>query len=302
MKTLYNSPYYAALQAALDFRTAGQTAKANAMQHLADQPRAIWLGDWTKDVTKMVNDAVTAAGSTQIAVFVAYNIPQRDGTDYSAGGALDTVAYWKFIAQIAAGVKRRECWVVLEPDALAHVDFLIADGVTPEDALNQPAFAKRIAMLSAAVDTLTAAGAKVFIDAGSYNWVPASVMVPRLIAAGVARAAGFCVNPSDSETTANSVRFANEVREGIRYKTGVSVGFVVDVGRNGAGAPAGGGEAAWCNPSSLRIGAKPTLVTGIPNCRGLLWIKPPGESDGTCNGGPSAGTWWLEGALRLSGL
>jgi endoglucanase len=33
---------------------------------------------------------------------------------------------------------------------------------------------------------------------------------------------------------------------------------------------------------------------------GLLWIKAPGESDGSCNGGPSAGTWWPEYALGLA--
>jgi len=31
-----------------------------------------------------------------------------------------------------------------------------------------------------------------------------------------------------------------------------------------------------------------------------LWIKRPGESDGTCNGGPAAGGWWIAGALELA--
>ena len=29
----------------------------------------------------------------------------------------------------------------------------------------------------------------------------------------------------------------------------------------------------------------------------FLWIKTPGESDGTCSGGPAAGKWWGEYAL-----
>lgn len=32
----------------------------------------------------------------------------------------------------------------------------------------------------------------------------------------------------------------------------------------------------------------------------FLWVKPPGESDGTCNGGPAAGRWWPEYALGLA--
>ncbi|MET0953525.1 MAG: hypothetical protein ABWX57_09565 [Aeromicrobium sp.] len=31
------------------------------------------------------------------------------------------------------------------------------------------------------------------------------------------------------------------------------------------------------------------------------WVKHPGESDGTCNGGPAAGLWWRAGALALLG-
>ena len=31
-----------------------------------------------------------------------------------------------------------------------------------------------------------------------------------------------------------------------------------------------------------------------------LWVKRPGESDGPCNGGPSAGQWWPEYALGLA--
>lgn len=30
-----------------------------------------------------------------------------------------------------------------------------------------------------------------------------------------------------------------------------------------------------------------------------MWIKPPGESDGSCNGGPTPGKFWLDYALDL---
>jgi endoglucanase len=32
----------------------------------------------------------------------------------------------------------------------------------------------------------------------------------------------------------------------------------------------------------------------------FLWIKQPGESDGTCNGGPKAGSWWNDIAVELA--
>lgn len=250
-------------------------------------PQALWLGEWVKDVKATVDAAVTAAGTTQMRVFVAYNIPQRDCGSYSSGGAIDTVSYWTFIGQIAAGLKGRLAIVVLEPDSTALVD-----------CLDEAALTKRLAMLSAAVDTLTAAGARVYIDAGSYNWIPAKTIAPRLIAAGVARARGFALNVSDSELTINGSKFAEELRAEIKAATGVGTSkYVIDVSRNGAGAPPGG---EWCNPPSLRLGIQPTLVTGIPNCDGLLWIKRPGESDGLCNGGPEAGKWFQAGADLLA--
>ena len=73
--------------------------------------------------------------------------------------------------------------------------------------------------------------------------------------------------------------------------------FVVDTSRNGLG-PTPDGQ--WCNPPGRALGAAPTLETGDPAADAFLWIKRPGESDGACNGGPSAGTWWADYALGLA--
>ncbi len=70
--------------------------------------------------------------------------------------------------------------------------------------------------------------------------------------------------------------------------------FVVDTSRNGNGS---NGE--WCNPTGRAIGQTPTNQTGNALVDALLWVKTPGESDGTCNGGPSAGVWWPDYALSL---
>jgi endoglucanase len=65
--------------------------------------------------------------------------------------------------------------------------------------------------------------------------------------------------------------------------------FVIDTSRNGAGAAPGG---AWCNPPGRALGASPGSAGHGARVDALLWIKRPGESDGTCNGGPSAGAFW----------
>jgi len=44
----------------------------------------------------------------------------------------------------------------------------------------------------------------------------------------------------------------------------------------------------------------PTAVDDGTHLDALLWVKLPGESDGSCNGGPPAGRWWQEIALELA--
>jgi endoglucanase len=50
-----------------------------------------------------------------------------------------------------------------------------------------------------------------------------------------------------------------------------------------------------------RLGRTPEIVAGR-KLDAYLWVKAPGESDGSCNGGPYAGAWWPAYALRLMGL
>jgi len=40
--------------------------------------------------------------------------------------------------------------------------------------------------------------------------------------------------------------------------------------------------------------------TADPNCDAYLWLKRPGESDGSCNGAPAAGAFWDKQAIELA--
>jgi endoglucanase len=79
------------------------------------------------------------------------------------------------------------------------------------------------------------------------------------------------------------------------------VHFVIDTSRNGAGPPPEDGSPDhWCNPPGMRLGEAPTTSPDLPRVDALLWIKQPGDSDGTCRGAPPAGQWWPQAALELS--
>jgi len=75
---------------------------------------------------------------------------------------------------------------------------------------------------------------------------------------------------------------------------------VIDTSRNGAG-PAPDSELNWCNPSGRALGTPPTVATGGAHADAYLWIKRPGESDGTCGkGDPPAGTFVNQYAIDLA--
>jgi endoglucanase len=85
--------------------------------------------------------------------------------------------------------------------------------------------------------------------------------------------------------------------------------FVIDTGRNGRGPQEAGVYAVppysqppaviagllasnFCNPPHAGLGQRPTADTRVPLVDAYLWIKAPGESDGTCDiAGTSPRAW-----------
>ena len=114
-------------------------------------------------------------------------------------------------------------------------------------------------------------------------------MAARLRSAGVADADGFALNVSNFSTTEANVAYGRALSSALG-----GAPFVIDTSRNGNGR---GDD--WCNPSGRAVGERPTSSTGQAAVDAYLWLKRPGESDGTCNGGPPAGTFWAEYAIAL---
>lgn len=260
---------------------AARAPDAELMDKIASQPYVDWIGDWFSDVRSAVSSRtteITNAGA--LPVFVAYNIPNRDCGSYSAGGASAPAAYRSWIRAFAAGIGTRKAIVILEPDALPDLTCLSATEA-----------AARTELISDAVQVMKAQpNVAVYIDAGNSSWESAPTMIGRLNAAGVQLADGFALNISNFETNANTEAYGAVVSQGLGGKH-----FVYDTSRNGRGP-----TNTWCNPDGRGLGDKPSTNTGNPLVDARLWIKYPGESDGTCNGGPAAGVWWPSYAVGLA--
>ncbi|SCE37913.1 endoglucanase [Streptomyces sp. DfronAA-171] len=177
---------------------------------------------------------------------------------------------------------------MLEPDALLH----LVDGCTPDEFHEE-----RYDLLKGAIEKLAALPhTTVYLDAGNPGWQRPEVLAEPLRRAGIDAADGFAVNVSNFETTERSIAYGKDLSRLVGGKH-----FVVDTSRNGNG-PATQGDPGerWCNPPGRALGEPPTTRTDDPLVDAYLWVKRPGESDGTCKGGPKAGEWWGAYALGLA--
>jgi endoglucanase len=254
---------------------------AAALDKIAKQPQAEWFGEWSGDIKSAARarmSAITSVGA--LPVFIVYDVPDRDCGQYSAGGAQSSAAYLRWIAELAAGIGERKAVLILEPDLLGQLEKCGSRG-------------PRVAMIEHALRTLKAQPQiVVYLDAGNPSWVPAGEMARRLLDAGVKYADGFSLNVSNYISTADCLTYGKDLSARVG-----GAHFVIDTSRNGNGPTP---DHQWCNPDGRALGNPPTANTGEPLCDAFLWLKRPGESDGSCNGGPKAGEWWPEAALGMA--
>jgi endoglucanase len=279
--TFYANPQSTASIAAASAAAANpDSAEAQTLARIAEQPAATWLLpekfplDTVQSDVAAIADAAAAAG--QEPIFVIYGIPNRDCGNFSAGG-LSEAEYPVWVSAIASALATRPAVVILEPDALAL-------------ASECGNVAQRVAQIQQGVTTLAGTIATVYLDAGHSDWVDAATIADLLNQAGVQQVRGFATNVSNYNSNAEEQEFGEAVSA---LTNGAH--FVVDSSRNGKGS---NGE--WCNPAGRAIGTTPEVNTDNGLRDAYLWVKLPGESDGTCNNGPTAGDWWNERALELA--
>ena len=264
-------------------RAAAGTPEQAAAEYLSAQPTAFWLtpeavppGDVAKTIEQLASEA--RAQSARVAV-VVYGLPGRDCGGHSAGG-LDEEAYAAWTREIGVALRAAadvSPIVVLEPDSLA---------LAPECGNVE----ERIRQLRDAAGALRSDDTSIYVDAGHSQWLPVAEMaglVSRVAAGGGIR--GFATNVSNYNATGDEIAYAHELAGRLD-----GMHALIDTSRNGAGS-----DGEWCNPAGALVG-EPGGEIGDDVVDTNLWIKPPGESDGECHGGPPAGTWWPDGAVELT--
>jgi endoglucanase len=104
---------------------------------------------------------------------------------------------------------------------------------------------------------------------------------------GVDLADGFATNISNFQKTNFELAYAKKLStllDGKRY--------IIDTSRNGNGPGKSRGNAPqWSDPIGVKIGYKPTTLVTHEGLDAFLWVKPPGEADGSAF---PAGSWHPE--------
>jgi endoglucanase len=281
----YVNPNSNARKTADQWYANGRTAAAQQMEKIARNPDIFYFSEWTMNAAggtpahvDWQTDRITAAGA--LPVYGVYAIPHRDCGSYSGGGFTTGAQYKAWIDDIVTGMQGREAVFVIEPDALAA------------GCLTDAQWQERFSLIRYAVNRLESTGSHTYIDA-SNCFAPNDYIINHLKQAGIADATGFARNTSNFCWSSSEVEHGTTISKAVGGKH-----FIIDTSRNGFGPYQGANN--WCNPPGRALGIQPTANTGNNLVDAYYWLKRPGESDGTCNGGPSAGTWWPDYALVLA--
>jgi endoglucanase len=261
------------------------------LDHISQQPVAYWLKPDANDIYQSVRGIVKRAKLAKAIPVLVSSYFQLEGntkiTTIVGNQNLESIAqhYQAWIHHVAQGIGSYPAILVLEPNLLAQL--VDAPG---------PIQTRLIKSIWDAIQLLRFhSGARIYLDAGHPAWIPAEQMAVMLGRSAIDLADGFVVNTTNFIENERNIAFGEAISSRLGDKP-----FIIDTSRNGQGPYL---DEYWCNPPGRGLGRLPTLNTKHPLIDALLWIKPPGESDGPNDSNesnvPPAGTFWLNKALEL---
>jgi cellulose 1,4-beta-cellobiosidase len=307
---IYGDPEFAKMVARAPAATPEDAAR---LKKLATFPVAFWLE--SLETAKLAGPALDELAKQQAAgaeplvpTFVVYNLPNRDCAAAGSRGELsvdkngEALYQTQFIDVIAAAFKahpNQKITVVLEPDSLGN---LVTNMAVPTCAAAEQIYRRGMAY---AIATLSLPNVYIYVDGAHAGWLGWPKNLPKgaqlfkevLDAAGGAdRIRGFAINvsnydpprdPSGSkrsnpdDPSQDELGYAEDLGAALAKLGVTGKGFIIDTSRNGK-AYIRSTPGNWCNVKGAGLGERPR-VAPAPNVDAFLWIKTPGESDGTAD-------------------
>jgi endoglucanase len=272
------------------YERTGQQDKADLIWKIAREPRALWLGRFTRPnfhfkVRRRI-DAAIADGS--VPIFTVLRAQSTGcGPGYDGGGSAEDERTRAWYDDLVRAIGNDRVVIAFEPDSLGTID---CHAPSRRD--------DRIRLLRYGVTALSSLpNATIYIEATASDWEPAKRVAKMLRAVGVAKVRGFMLNATHYDWTANNIRFGLEVS---RLTGGKH--FVINTAENGRGPihyrlPNGRRINVWCNPGLRGLGIPPTTNTSTPMADAYLWINRPGFAQ-SCQHRPIA--WYPARALTYA--
>ncbi|GMF20278.1 unnamed protein product [Phytophthora lilii] len=264
---------------------------STALSTLENYAIASWFTDRSSSEERagMLSRMLSQCPDDTRLSIVVYGIPNKDcaGGFSSSGSVTSTSGYQAFLKQLTDTIGDRKVLYVVEPDA---VGLLTQDG-------GCGASAGYLENLKVAVAALSVnPNAELYLDVGywmlAYPSTAAKVATAMKQIGSAGRVKGITINTSNYRSNQECAGYCSTFQTAMGS---TDMSCIVDTSRNYNGNP----TTAWCNVPTAGIGKPPTSNTGYSNLDYFMWIKPPGESDGECWGGPSAGSFFLGGFKLL---
>ncbi|GAB9474601.1 hypothetical protein Gpo141_00011721 [Globisporangium polare] len=278
---------------------AAHPESAFALEELESHGIATWYSDREEngDYVATARELVAHCPESSRLSVVVYGLPNKDcEAGYStAGSRVHSAAdYEQFIGTLAGIIGQRKVLFVLEPDAVGLLVQSGGSGCAAKSGYKEN--------LKTAIRILTSANpsADVYLDVGYWTlgdsdstWKVTDV-VRELGAAG--RVKGITLNTSNYRSNSELAGLCGNFQRAAGYN---GMNCIIDTSRNYRALS----TSEWCNVKTAGIGKVPTSDTGFSNIDYFVWIKPPGDSDGTCSDGshtweamqgPDAGVFFQE--------
>jgi cellulose 1,4-beta-cellobiosidase len=306
---LYVNPDYAKTVEGLAATHSGEAA---LLKKMAALPTAIWLS-WiadTKDIPRYLDDALQqqkAGGQPVVSVFVVYDLPNRDCNAEASAGELPATPegearyqhdYVDVVAAAFAAHPDQRIAVVLEPDSLAN---LVTNLENPKCMAAEGIYKRGLAY---AIAKLSLPNVFLYVDAAHAGWLgwpknlAKSVLLYKEVlamAGGADRIRGFAFDVSNYDPTHDPTNpprdpaaapndelgYAADLSKALAGVGITGKGFVIDTGRDGK-ANVRTSPGNWCNIKNAGLGERPRAAPA-PLIDAYLYIKVPGESDGTAD-------------------
>ena len=272
------------------YERSGQTQKANLIWKIAREPRAVWLGRFTRPnfhvkVRRIIDAAV---GDGAVPLFTVLRAQSAGcGPHYDGGGRAEDIRTRGWYDDLARTIGSDRVLIAFEPDSLGTID---CHAPSRRD--------DRVRLLRYGVDSLSRLpNATIYIDAGASDWEPAERTAKQLRAVGIAKVRGFMLNATHYDWTRANIQHGIEIS---RLTGGKH--FVINTAENGRGAlhyrlANGRLRNVWCNPPLRGLGVAPTTNTSDPIVDAYLWISRPGYAQ-SCQHRPIE--WYPPRALEYA--